>query len=276
MKYKGVRKDIDDASFVLVVCGAGLSADCGIPTYRGESSHQYKTWPPFIRGEEEPYGMAKERRMREDPSLAWGHIFNRMHAFNTKSPHKGYHSLYGLIKAKPHFIFSTNVDGMWHKTSTKLDTHIVEYHGSASYVQCINDCRQRYSRIEDEDFTRCTYDSVTGRLNGTLPTCTDCGELMRQNIFNIGDYNFCGIRRFKQQTRYERFLRDAPKDGMGVVLEIGCGRAIPTARNMTAAVRRSHSAKVIRLNLVEQLESEFDECDTFLQGTALSVINNLL
>ena len=59
-----LRRTIDNGGRVCVLTGAGMSAESGIPTFRG--THD-SLWSRF-----DPMRLATAEAWREDPALVWG------------------------------------------------------------------------------------------------------------------------------------------------------------------------------------------------------------
>lgn len=272
MSFKEAADKIKACDWVVVLCGAGFSADSGVATYRGLNSDieaDVDVWPPIRDGQESFYSMAKERRYRQEPELAWGYTYNRVQSFKTATPHAGYTILHDMIKDKPHFVFSTNIDSMWDGI---VDLNcILEYHGTLSNMQCINDCQKNTRPLIFEDDTEKIYDATTGLYKGSIPTCDDCGEIMRPNTFMINDPFFSGVHRFKQQDNYNRFKRQQAK-GRGLVFEIGCGVMIPTAKTEGATLRSMFPVDYITIN-PDRREDQEPSLLTFNAGALETLID---
>lgn len=56
------RESLKSAKGVAILSGAGISAESGIPTFRGPEGY-WRKWPPTI--------LASPAAFREDPSLVW-------------------------------------------------------------------------------------------------------------------------------------------------------------------------------------------------------------
>jgi NAD-dependent SIR2 family protein deacetylase len=264
MQFRVAKELLLKSDWIFVVSGAGMSADSGIATYRGKNSSISKPWPGATDG----FITIKPSLFKEEPELAWGYTYHTYNTITKKSPHNGYDIVKKYIERVPHVIVTTNIDGYWDSPN------LLEYHGSIHYMQCSDDCHQEILPI---DFGDTDYDEETGRLKGNIPQCKHCSEVMRPNIFYFGDKRFCGVRRFMQQTTTDRIMETFKKGANGVVIEIGCGTAVPTAREMTGRIKRNNGAIIIRIN-TEEYETDMkdmDEQDLFIEGTALSVLTDI-
>lgn len=59
---KSFKNVLADAKYVMVLTGAGISAECGIPTYRGKD-RKWRNMEPSMLGSIEAF--------KENPSLVW-------------------------------------------------------------------------------------------------------------------------------------------------------------------------------------------------------------
>lgn len=128
---------------VLALCGAGLSAASGIPTFRGAGG----LWRRF-----DAMQLATPQAFKENPSLVW-HFYNyRRHMSLQAKPNAAHYALAELARRKPGFLTLTqNIDGMKMSiNSTSIANHflglsekaghdkrhIAYLHGSLFDVKC--------------------------------------------------------------------------------------------------------------------------------------------
>jgi NAD-dependent deacetylase len=181
------------ASSVLFITGAGISADSGLPTYRGIGGLYEET--------ETPEGISIEEAlsgemMRQNPALTWKYIhqieasargasFNRAHAI--------------LAEAERRFervwVLTQNVDGLHRKAGS---TNVIDIHGDVHDLLC-TECDHR-STVED-------YSNLA-----PLPRCPSCGAPLRPDVVLFGE-----LLPLKKVETLERELRR----GFDVVFSIG-------------------------------------------------------
>lgn len=88
---------------ILALCGAGLSAASGLPTFRGAGG---------LWRNHESTSLATPDAFRKDPALAWLFYAWRRHMVLQAKPNAGHFALAELAKKKEHFLCLTqNVDG---------------------------------------------------------------------------------------------------------------------------------------------------------------------
>jgi NAD-dependent deacetylase len=149
---------------VAALTGAGISAESGVPTFRGKDG----LWRQF-RAED----LATPEAFARDPKLVWEWYDWRRGLIAKCAPHKGHATLakWEKEKAFPRFILITqNVDGLHALAGS---TNILELHGNIWKVRCTRD------------------DTVSDNRDVPLPEipplCPDCGRLLRPHIVWFGE-----------------------------------------------------------------------------------------
>jgi NAD-dependent deacetylase len=146
---------------VAVLTGAGISAESGVPTFRGQDG----LWREF-RAEE----LATPQAFYRDPRLVWEWYDWRRGIIGAKVPHAGHRVLARWEGVFPHFILITqNVDGLHRKAGS---TSVLELHGNIWEMRCI----QEGTVIENHDIP----------LRELPPFCA-CRSLLRPNVVWFGE-----------------------------------------------------------------------------------------
>jgi NAD-dependent deacetylase len=141
------------ASSGVAVTGAGVSAESGIPTFRGSGG----LWSQY-----DPVKVASLDNFMRDPSAYWTVARERGPAVLAARPNPGHHALAGLENAG-HLVavVTQNTDGLHQDAGSR---HVIELHGSGRTVQCL-DCGSRETRAD-----------VQARLAVEMPPrCRMCG-----------------------------------------------------------------------------------------------------
>jgi len=146
---------------VAVLTGAGISAESGIPTFRGKDG----LWREF-RAEE----LATPQAFYRDPRLVWEWYDWRRGLIGAKEPHAGHRVLARWEQVFPHFILITqNVDGLHRKAGS---TGVLELHGNIWEMRCTQDG----AVIENHETP----------LKEIPPHCV-CSALLRPNVVWFGE-----------------------------------------------------------------------------------------
>ena len=225
---KNIRKDINNAKkllnetdAILLVTGAGMSVDSGIPTYRGTNG----IWSKNIKIGNDPYAyddISSLKMWKENPELAWGFKSHFYKLINSYEPHQGYYELLEHIKDKyDYFITTSNIDGYFKKSG--FDTNkIYEVHGSVNYLQCMNKkCNEMNGVTIAENLPEYNEDTLIAK---SLPQCKFCKNMSRPNVSMFGDVEFYGKPYEHQRKRLDEWFSNIKKYNKKlVILEIGCG-----------------------------------------------------
>lgn len=155
---------IGAARRVLFITGAGLSADSGLPTYRGvgglyEDASEAEEGMPI---EVALSGPTLEAR----PDIAWKHIARIEAASRGAAPNRGHEVIAALEGPREVVVLTQNVDG-FHRAAGSTD--VIDIHGDVRDLMCTR-CSWR-ERVED-------YRHL-GRLP---PSCPECGALVRPDV----------------------------------------------------------------------------------------------
>lgn len=155
---------------VVVLTGAGISAESGVPTFRGENG----LWKKF-----RPEELATFDAFMANPQLVWEWYQYRRELIERVKPNPAHYALAEFQKFFENFTLITqNVDGL-HQRAGCVD--IVELHGNIKRNRCIQ-CEKIYEtlEVETEDFPpRC---ECGGKIR---PDVVWFGEMLPQNAIKI-------------------------------------------------------------------------------------------
>ena len=157
-----------EASRVLVVTGAGVSAESGIPTFRGEGG----LWEGH-RAEE----LATPEAFARDPETVWRWYRWRRGVCLEAEPNAAHRVIAEMDGEYPEFLLATqNVDGLHPRAGNK---RIVELHGNIHQGRCTACEEVAALPPEPED--------------APLPRCAGCGGLVRPHIVWFGESYWPGV-----------------------------------------------------------------------------------
>ncbi|WP_337175054.1 NAD-dependent protein deacylase [Paludisphaera sp.] len=164
-----VVQKLRKARRVLAVTGAGMSADSGLPTYRGVGGlyRSDRLTPAGVAIEEILSGPMFEAR----PEVTWKYLKEIERASRGARPNRGHQV---LAEMQEHFdaiwILTQNVDGLHAAAGSR---NVLEIHGDLHDIRC----------------TACTRRERVGNYDGlgTPPLCPDCGAVMRPDVVLFGE-----------------------------------------------------------------------------------------
>jgi NAD-dependent deacetylase len=173
---------------LFVVTGAGISAESGIPTFRGPGGY----WRNL-----DPTKLATEAAFRRDPLLVWEWYRERRAHIRQSQPNAAHEAVVQLTTQFPEsLVLTQNVDDLHARArwrGRQLDAEqIVQIHGDIFVTRC-SACSHRH---------RETVDDAPG-----VPTCAQCGQAMRPGVIWFGEQ-----LQSQQIRRVDAFLADGPCD----------------------------------------------------------------
>jgi len=236
-----IKERIAKARAITVLTGAGISADSGIPTFRGEVG----LWRNF-RAED----LATPGAFARNPRLVWEWYDWRRGIIASKSPNAGHQALVEMEKRCPRFTLITqNVDGFHALAGNR---NIVELHGNIWKVRC----------------TQCGQVSVNRDVPiQILPYCKPasggCGGLLRPHIVWFGEA--------LDSRDIEKSM--AALQSCDLMLVIGTSGVVWPAASF-AEVAKSSGAYVVEVNLDPSAHSIV--VDEVLLGRASEALPRLL
>ncbi len=232
-----VRDRIQQARSVTVLTGAGISADSGVPTFRGADG----LWKNF-----RPEELASPDAFTRDPKLVWDWYNWRRELLATKHPNAAHEALVQLEILLPDFwVITQNVDGLHAMAGTQ---HLSEIHGNIWKVRC----------------TQCHR--VTPNREVPLPyppTCSECDGLLRPHIVWFGE----------SLAPEDLGQSYAALQNCEILLIIGTSGVVYPAASF-APVAKDQGAFVVELNLDATPNSSL--VDVSFQGRAKDLVPLLL
>ena len=152
---------IGEAQHVVVLTGAGVSAESGVPTFRGAGG----LW----RGRDVVH-VATPEGFQADPRLVWEFYNERRECLRRIEPNPGHYAIARLAGLVDRFTLITqNVDRL-HQRAGSQD--VIELHGNIHDLRC-SECKKVTDR--------------TGESLSALPLCDVCGGILRPAVVWFGE-----------------------------------------------------------------------------------------
>jgi NAD-dependent deacetylase len=209
---------------VLVVTGAGVSAESGIPTFRGREGY----WRNL-----DPAKLATPEAFARDPELVWQWYRERRERIRAAQPNAAHHAIAKLAGHADEFLLVTqNVDDL-HARAGLPNEKMVQIHGDIFVARCL---RCHFSRLEHEH----EHDS-------RLPRCPQCDALMRPGVVWFGEQ-----LPWSEAQRIKNFLSRGDCD-----VVIVAGTTATFGYIIDWALRASSGSELIEVNPEETPLSRF-------------------
>ena len=192
---------------VLVLTGAGVSAESGIPTFRGKDGY----WRNL-----DPIKLATPEAFARDPELVWQWYRERRHTIRDAQPNAAHQAIANLAQRADEFLLVTqNVDDL-HERAGLAKAEMVQIHGDIFVTKCSR-CDFEQEQEHPSSIAAATYGVASEQgqeqsQNGA-PRCTKCGALMRPGVVWFGE-----PLPSREIERVENYLQ---RDPCGIVIVVG-------------------------------------------------------
>lgn len=242
IKDETAMQRLKNAYRIVALTGAGISAESGIPTFRGEEG----LWKKLS-----PQELASFEAFIKNTAMVSEWYQHRREIIHHTQPNNGHYTLKELQEIAPQFdLITQNVDGLHQRAGS---TDVIELHGNIMENYCIN-CNQRYSQDEFEELYRHNPNHV--------PHCY-CGGLIRPNVVWFGEA--------LPEESIEKAYRVSQE--ADVFLSIGTSAQVSPASNLPR-IAKQHNSYIIEVNTTRTAIS--DLVDLHLEGPAGEILPLLL
>lgn len=205
----------------VVLTGSGVSAESGIPTFRGEQG----LWKQY-----RPEELATPWAFQRNPQLVWEWYNWRRSIIGKAEPNPAHYVIAEMGKFFDDFMLITqNIDGLHRKAGNK---NILELHGNIWENKCFS-CGKRFGEITSEKLKKC-----------------ECGGYIRPNVVWFGE-------NLDREIIEEAFLKSREAE---IVFVMGTSGVVQPAASLPY-VAKENGAFIIEINLektpVSSISDEF-------------------
>ena len=235
---QSARALLSGASRLVVFTGAGVSADSGVPTFRGADSDA-------LWGKYDPRQLASAEGFRRDPKLVYEWYTWRRSQLATIKPNTA-HETIARFGRRGAVVITQNVDGL-HERVAPPGAVIHRLHGTLAEDRC----------------SRCTYrERVDLNQPPPLRRCPECRELLRPAVIWFGE------------PLEPRVWQDAERAAAGadVMLVVGTSGAVYPAAGLVQ-LAAAGGARIVVVNL--EPSPLDDNASVVLHGRAAQIVPQL-
>ncbi len=232
-----LRYWIEKSTHLVVLTGAGVSAESGVPTFRGPDG----LWRQY-RAED----LATPEAFARDPRLVWEWYEWRRSIVAETRPNPGHIALAEMEKSCANFTLITqNVDGLHDLAGS---TNPLKLHGDIWEMRC----------------TRCSNQLVNREVPlQQLPPMCECGAMLRPNIVWFGE----SLPPLVLDQAW------AAAEHAELFLVVGTSALVQPAASLPLVAQRA-GAKVVEINLEHTAIT--DQVDISLTGLSGEILPQLL
>jgi NAD-dependent deacetylase len=181
-----IRSAIASARGIVILTGAGVSAESGIPTFREAGG----LWARY-----RPEDLATPQGFARDPRRVWEWYEMRRRAVLARAPNPGHMAIARFLRGRDDVtVLTQNVDGLHHRAVTGVDeegpfpldgssarARILELHGNLLRSRC-SGCEVAPASERPDHPAPLDVDSLE-----SLPRCEACGALLRPDVVWFGE-----------------------------------------------------------------------------------------
>jgi NAD-dependent deacetylase len=237
MNADAVRDWVRAARHIVVLSGAGMSAESGVPTFRDA---QTGLWAKF-----RPEELATEEAFRAQPQVVWDWYALRREMLAKVEPNAGHRAIAAFQQRHPGrlTVVTQNVDGLHQRAGSP---GVLALHGAILEDKWLDTPQACCTHAEPEP--------------GRPPRCAVCGNLRRPAVVWFGE----------MLPARELAAAEAAATACDLMLVVGTSGVVYPAAGLARAIRG-------RVVVVNPQESDLDDAaDAVLRGTAASLLPLLL
>jgi len=220
---------------VTVLTGAGISAESGIPTFRGPEGY----WTVGSR-EYHPQEMATNAMFRRDPDAVWQWYLYRMGVCARASPNAGHRAVVSLeeILGDRFTLITQNVDNL-HLRAGSSPERTYQIHGNVFFMRCAASCSPEIYPIPSRVAPKEKGEALTAADLQRL-CCPRCGTRSRPHVLWFDEtYN-------EHFFRFESALRTAVATQLLIVVGTAGATNLP---NQVAWVVKQRGGIIVDINI---------------------------
>lgn len=194
-----IARLLENSQNVLFITGAGISADSGLPTYRGVGG--------LYNDESTDEGLPIEVALSGEvfamrPDITWKYLAQIEHNCRGAQPNAAHLAIAALERSQTNvMVFTQNVDGLHRLAGSR---NLLEIHGNLQELIC----------------TECDFEELSTNFEGRdlPPLCPECGSVLRPKVVLFGEA--------LPEDVMDQFM-SAMDDGFDMVFVIGTSGVFP-------------------------------------------------
>lgn len=231
---------VRNSKHLVVLTGAGISVDSGIPDFRGPNGLWKRVDPSIF----------EINYFYRNPGEAWRLYLELAEKFREVQPNPAHYAIAsleskGFVKA----VITQNIDGLHQKAGSK---NVIELHGNGSEAICLS-CGRKYS-----------MDTVLNIIKNTgiPPKCPECGGILKPNVIFFGEQ--------LPLNALNSAFKEAEK--ADVMLVIGSSLIVTPAAHLPL-ITKENGGRIIIINLEPTRLDHI--ADVIIRGRAAEIVPKL-
>lgn len=170
---RNILEEFFNSRNIVVVTGAGISAESGLPTFRDKDGYWTKGSKNY-----HPMELATRQTFATEPETVWEWYHYRRNLYAKTNPNEGHKALTDLERffnanERKFHLVTQNVDNLHGKAGSKRE-NMFEIHGNIFFMRCFEECSGELYEIKEE---------TTG-----VPVCPKCEANMRPHVLWMDEF----------------------------------------------------------------------------------------
>ncbi|MHA2362857.1 MAG: SIR2 family NAD-dependent protein deacylase [Candidatus Hodarchaeales archaeon] len=167
MDIQKIAEKISVCNHLVILTGAGMSVESGLPTFRGKEGYWVKDSKNY-----HPMELATYSAFRQMPETVWEWYHYRRSVYGKAKPNPGHYAIVELEhwlkkQDKSFHLVTQNVDGLHLRAGSNPDL-TYQIHGNLNFMRCDVECKGLLFNIPDDA--------------AKIPSCPECGEKCRPHV----------------------------------------------------------------------------------------------
>jgi NAD-dependent deacetylase len=240
-----VTQALKKGKYITVLTGAGISAESGIPTFRGPEGY----WTIGSK-EYQPQEMATYWMFKRKPYEVWKWYLYRIKVCSNAKPNSGHIAIAKMEKLlKDNFrLITQNVDGLHLKAGNSIE-RTFQIHGNIFFVRCSQECSKQIYPLPEGIKGKNKGEDLTEEEKELLK-CPRCGAILRPHVLWFDEYYN------EEYFYYESSLKVASETELLITVGTSGATNLP---NQIVWTVYSKGGTIIDINIQENPFSEIAE-----------------
>lgn len=240
-----LRNTAVNSGHITVLTGAGISAESGIPTFRGPEGY----WTMGSK-EYHPQEMATYEMFSRHPEEVWKWYLYRMDTCRRAEPNPGHWALVEMedLLAGRYILITQNVDGLHLRAGSDPKT-TYQIHGNIFFMRCAEQCRRKIYPLP-QGLAGKNKDDVLTKAEAEVLRCPDCGGWARPHVLWFDEtYD-------EHYFRFNSAMAAAVKTDLLIVVGTAGATNLP---NQVAGEVAAHGGVIINIDIEPNVFSRLAE-----------------
>lgn len=237
-----LSQKLNQQGLITFLTGAGVSAESGIPTFRGSEGY----WTIGSRNYQ-PHEIATIAMFQQNPIEVWKWYLYRRSVCGAAEPNAGHLAISAMetLLGDRFRLLTQNVDGLHLRAGSSME-RTYQVHGNLNYMRCSKRCSDAVYAIPDRIEPK-RRDSRLTEAELALLSCPSCGVQARPHVL-LWDESYD-----EHHYRFESAMRVAGNTALLVVVGTAGATNLP---NQVAAAVMSSGQTIIDINLQPNVFSD--------------------